>query len=232
MRLYIIRHADPDYEKGTITEHGHREAEALARHLEFRGIDRIYCSPIQRAVDTMQYTSKLLNIEPVVQDWTQELDWMEGMQREFKNPWDVSGEIILGQDIFPNHENWFELPQYEQLELKPKFEQLIKDSDLFLKTLGYEREGRKYRCVKDHDLKVAMFCHAGFGLTWLAHLLQIPLTIAWAGFWLAPSSVTTVLFEKRSENYVVPRCIGLGDVSHLYEAKLPTRPRGLKANFY
>jgi probable phosphoglycerate mutase len=43
--------------------------------------------------------------------------------------------------------------------------------------------------------------------------------------------VTTVLFEERSAERAAPRCIGLGDVSHLYAAGLPVRPRGIKGNF-
>ena len=31
MRLYIIRHADPDYPNRTITEKGHLEAQSLAK---------------------------------------------------------------------------------------------------------------------------------------------------------------------------------------------------------
>ncbi len=44
----------------------------------------------------------------------------------------------------------------------------------------------------------------------------------WAGFYLAPSSVTTVLFDERTRDVAVPRCIGLSDVSHLYHT--PTCP--------
>jgi probable phosphoglycerate mutase len=76
-----------------------------------------------------------------------------------------------------------------------------------------------------------MFCHGGFGLMWLAHLLEIPFPLVWAGFWLPPSSVTTVLFEERSSAWSVPRCIGLGDVAHLYAAGLPVSPAGIMANF-
>lgn len=66
----------------------------------------------------------------------------------------------------------------------------------------------------------------------LAHLLEIPVTLMWSGFWLAPSSVTTILFDERSPGIAVPRCIGLGDVSHLYESGLPVKQRGIIANFY
>ena len=65
---------------------------------------------------------------------------------------------------------------------------------------------------------------------WLAHLLEIPLSLVWVGFWLPPSSVPTVLFEERSSKRAAPRCIGLGDVAHLYAAGSPVRPRGSKGN--
>jgi probable phosphoglycerate mutase len=78
---------------------------------------------------------------------------------------------------------------------------------------------------------VAVFTHGGLGATWLAHLLEIPPPLAWAGFWLAPSSVTTVLLEERAELYATPRCLAVADTSHLYAADLPVRPRGIPANY-
>ena len=56
----------------------------------------------------------------------------------------------------------------------------------------------------------------------------------------APNSPATVpcylfldiLFDERSDQWAVPRCIGLADVSHLYQAGLPVQPSGIKANFY
>lgn len=44
--------------------------------------------------------------------------------------------------------------------------------------------------------KIAIFCHNGTGLTMLSHLLSIPLPMIYASIWLAPSSVTTVLFDE------------------------------------
>ena len=49
MRLYIIRHADPDYENDTITPAGHLEAQALSVRLKGEGINKIFCSPAGRA---------------------------------------------------------------------------------------------------------------------------------------------------------------------------------------
>ena len=63
MRLYIIRHADPEYENNTITEKGHREAEALACRLQREKITKIFSSSMQRALDTAIYTSMLTGIK-------------------------------------------------------------------------------------------------------------------------------------------------------------------------
>ncbi|MGN6699643.1 MAG: histidine phosphatase family protein, partial [Thermomicrobiales bacterium] len=79
--------------------------------------------------------------------------------------------------------------------------------------------------------RIAVFCHNGSAQTWLAHLLAIPLTLFWSSFWLAPSSVTTVLFDERSTDWAVPRCLSVGDLSHLYAAGLPAQPKGILANF-
>lgn len=234
MRLFIIRHADPDYPNKTITADGHLEAKALAKRMTTLGLDRIYCSPLGRAQHTMQYTADSLKMKATVLDWTQEI---ESLAFKTTPPWpitcawDIPGEVVLSQEKFPSHENWHTLSALEEFNSKEIFADLVQHSDAFIKTLGYERQGTKYKVVHPNVEKIAIFCHGGFGLTWLAHLLQIPLTIMWSGFWLSPSSVTTILFDQRSAEWATPRCIGLADTSHLYEAGLAIKPRGIKANF-
>jgi len=107
-------------------------------------------------------------------------------------------------------------------------------SDEFLSRLGYARNPGThiYRIVQPHRQKIALFCHLGFGLTWLSHLLGLPLTLTWSSFWLPASSVTTILFDERSPQFAVPRVLGLGDTSHLYESNLPIQPAGIKTNYF
>ncbi|HMP76407.1 MAG TPA: histidine phosphatase family protein [Kiritimatiellia bacterium] len=76
MRIHIVRHADPDYANDSITPAGHLEARALADRLHAEGINRIFCSPLGRARQTMQYTADRLNLAAEVQDWMQELSGM------------------------------------------------------------------------------------------------------------------------------------------------------------
>lgn len=233
MRLYIIRHGDPDYENNTITPAGHLEAEALAKHLKNVGLDKIYYSPLGRAIDTMKYTADLLNIEPKMESWTEELSHNVELETwGGMHVCDVPGEVVRCLQPGITHETWHERRPYNDAELLNKITKIYKASDDFIARHGYERQGERFRCVSPNRDKIAVFCHAALGMTWLAYLLGIPLPIMWSGFWPAPSSVTTVLFEERSPQWAVPRCIGWGDVSHLITSGLPISSRGIQANFY
>jgi broad specificity phosphatase PhoE len=234
MRIYIIRHAEPDNPNHTITEAGHKEAQALAERLNTIKIDRMYTSPLGRALHTMAYTSKLNGLQAEVLDWVQEIDNSRLIVEPWgrMTGWDIPGEILRGKVELPDHNNW----KHDDLLIAAKAEyhltRVQSHSDSFLRQLGYERVGNKYKILKSNSEQIALFCHNGFGLIWLSHLLQIPLPLMWSGFTMAPSSVTTILFDERSSEWAVPRCIGFGDTSHLYHAGLPISIHGIKANVY
>jgi probable phosphoglycerate mutase len=143
----------------------------------------------------------------------------------------VPGEIIRAKTPYPTAENWNELSCFSAPNFKERFERLKQNSDEFLSRHGYSREGGLYRPARPNRERIAIFCHGGFGLCWLAHLLEIPLPLMFSGFFLHPSSVTTILFDERSKNWAVPRCIGMGDLSHLYANGLPPQPSGIKGNY-
>ena len=232
MRLYIIRHADPDYPNKTITEAGHLEARALATRLESENLDRIYVSPLGRALHTMQYTADLLGLEYTVQDWVREIGGF-GVDDSFGgqiSAWNVPGEIIHRRPL-PTHDTWHQRTPFDDPKFESTYNKLRRDSDEFLAGRGYRRNGGAYHVTNGNRERFAVFCHAGFGLTWLAHLLDLPVPLVWSGFFLAPSSVTTVLFEERSNGVAVPRCLAVGDTSHLHAAGLPVQRSGIVANF-
>ncbi|AZN43094.1 histidine phosphatase family protein [Paenibacillus albus] len=229
MRILLIRHADPDYPNDTITAAGHLEAEALADYLQHAGVDRIYSSPINRAVHTMKYTADRLGIEPMYEPWTRELNWPTlDEEGNAIAGWDIPGEKVRGERPYPDHGIWPERQPYK--DYAHLYETIKADSDEFLQRLGFEREDGRYRIVTPSEETIAVFCHMGFGLTWLSHLLELPFPLVWSSFWLPPSSITTILFEERSKSWAVPRCLGLGQVTHLDRKGLPVSPMGLKAN--
>lgn len=232
MRLFIVRHADPDYPNNTITERGHREASALAERFRRQGLDRVFSSPLGRAVHTAEYTAEALGLPVEIEDWTAELSHWRIDQPPAGSycAWDLHGETIRRWRPLPTSENWHTYPQLDDPTMQREFAQLGEKSDAFLASLGYVHEDGIYRAVRPNREKIAVFCHGGFGLTWLSHLLMIPLPLMWAGFFLWPTSVSTVLLDERSEGVATPRCVGLADVSHLHAAGLEPAPSGIKAN--
>lgn len=65
MRLILVRHGEPDYEKDCLTELGHKQAEIVAKRLLEENIQKIYCSPLGRAQQTAQPFAKLSGIETI-----------------------------------------------------------------------------------------------------------------------------------------------------------------------
>jgi len=241
-----------------LTEHGHLEAKALAERLASgivqRVPSRLYSSPMGRARATSKYVEDALNLTAEVEEWTKELsDWGRISSGGLGKPgegglalWDIPGEFIRSFEPSLTSDSQWDLFE-DMASVREDYNQLCAHSDSFLARHGYVREGGKYRILKPSEDQIAVFCHGGFGLTWLAHLLQIPVSLIWSSFHLPPSSVTTVLFDQRSDDYATPRVIGLGDVSHLYKAGLEIpmsryekpnpysnnpRPSGVKGNFW
>jgi probable phosphoglycerate mutase len=234
MRLYIIRHAEPDYEKNTITPQGHKEATALAKRLKGEGLTRIYSSPLGRALHTARYTAKSTGLKIKIEKWARELPHSSLGDIPPWGPlvaWDLPGEIIRRKREYLNHNSWHKIPFFGQRKIRAEIARLHRNSDAFMERHGYKRAGGRYRVIKPNRERIAVFCHGGMGITWLAHLLDIPLPLIWTGFWLAPSSFATVLFDMRSEKWAVPRCIGFCEVSHLHMEGLQVSTHGIKANF-
>ena len=63
MILYYVRHGDPIYNPDSLTELGHKQAEALSKRFSLYGLDEIYASTSIRAQQTAEPTCKILNKE-------------------------------------------------------------------------------------------------------------------------------------------------------------------------
>jgi broad specificity phosphatase PhoE len=216
VRLCIVRHAEPAYPEDTLTPRGHRQARALAHRLAAAGVDAVASSPMNRALETARYTADLAGLPCTIEPWTGELEhWVIVQGPLTEAPaWEIHPHAV--RSAAPLHGgNWHGLPLLDAALVREGFEELRRASDAFLAGHGLIRQGTRYRAERPAARHLALFCHAGFGLTWLAHLLEIPPPLLWAGFSLPPSSVTTVAFEPDSEGWATPRCLSLGDLSHL-----------------
>ena len=72
MLLYYIRHGDPIYDPDSLTELGHKQAEALSERLAKLGLDEIYCSTTNRAQQTAAPTAQKLGLPVRLLDWCNE----------------------------------------------------------------------------------------------------------------------------------------------------------------
>ncbi len=235
MRLYIIRHADPDYPNHTLTPAGHLEAAALGRRLAGHGLDFIYASPLPRASLTAHYTADLLKLPVQIEDWLIEvagLDYaIDPHLGDMMPAWDIPGETLRADPRFHAWETWLSAPPFDAPVYRATLDAFRAHSDALLTQHGCVRDGVIYRVAKDNRQQIAAFCHNGTALLWLSLLLHIPPPLVWCNFWHAPSSVTTILFESRSDGVAAPRALSVGDTSHLYEARLPVQPRGIRGNY-
>lgn len=228
MRLFIVRHADPDADYHGISAEGHLQARATAEAMSGIGLDAIYCSPMKRVLDTMHYIAEKTNIVPAVEDWMKELEWwIDHEPGGRRSAWNLAGEVIRSK--VPSYETCMEHPVTQRM--RDEYEALKGHSDRFLIGLGLQRVEGRYRATSAGDRRVAVFTHGGLGLTWLSHLLDLPLTLFWSGFWLDPCSITTVHFEQRSSQWAVPRCLCVNDTSHLQAAGLKPQRSSIYSKF-
>ena len=205
MRLYIVRHGDPDYEHNTITPRGHEEAAALAEWFDQIPLNEIYTSPLGRAIDTAEYTCKRQHLQVTVLPWTEEsMDYMQRFTPEHPLSYRFSSELGA-----------FDFVDYHP-DRSERLTMLIKEADAFLAEQGYERQGAHYAIKKPNNKHVAVFCHGGFGVALTAHLLGLPPALGFSSMFMTTSSVTTFEFRDHFGNgFTRPRMIRFGETAHL-----------------
>ena len=216
MRLHLIRHADPDYARDGLTLAGHLEARALATRVAALAPSHLYVSGLGRARETAAYLAASTGRTPVTDARWNELDWhVDDPNWGRLSAWDVPGEAV-------RHPHTSSAAR----AFAGPIAALHAFSDELLARHGYRREGGRYAVAARNDDQVVIVGHGGFTLTWLSHLLDLPVDRVWCGFWLAPTSITTIAMEERSDGWATPRCTALGDLSHLYAAGLPPSTSG------
>jgi len=227
MLLYIIRHGDPIYNPDTLTDKGKEQAAALAKRLAVNGLDKIYCSPNGRAKETAQPTCDLLGMDMYIEDWTSENHAWNDFSAQITDTnygWTFhvqNTEFRKPENINKSYDDWHEADAFSKIDAKKGYDRIANASDKFIETLGYKRDGGVYKIVSPSDEKTAVFCHQGFGTTWMSHLLAVPPHIFWASFDITHSSVTIIQFKNNSNGLSAPQCLCMSDISHIYKEGLP-----------
>ena len=221
MRIIFVRHGEPDYEHDCLTENGVRQADLAAKRLKDEGIEEIYCSPLGRAVQTAQPASKELGLPVKTLDFMREVHWgsTDGSLLFLNgHPWNLTDELIRrGWDL--NDPAWRQHEFYRNNIVTAEVDKIAERTDEWLFSLGYERCGLYYRCVRENDEQhtVALFSHGGSSSAAMGHILNLQFPYACALFHIEFTGITILRFDRHPGSVALP-CMELAnDGRHIRE---------------
>ena len=220
MRIVFVRHGEPNYELDCLTPLGRKQAKAAAERLREEEIEEIYSSPFGRAKETAQAASDALGIRPIkVLDFMHELYWgsVDGTPT-FANghPWDIADALARqGWDL--TRTDWPEHPYFSNNQVTASAAYVARETDAWLETLGYVREGAYYRCARNDDEQhtVALFCHGGSSAAALAHIFNLPFPYMCGTLHLPFTSLSIVRFTSVPGDKTLPVMELIGDGRHI-----------------
>ncbi|MBQ7821617.1 MAG: histidine phosphatase family protein [Clostridia bacterium] len=231
MLFFYIRHGDPIYDPDSLTPLGRRQAEAVAKRLALYGIDRIYASTSDRAIETAKPTCEILKKEMTLVDFANEghawhefaKPYKDGRRWPFHHP-DIK-PILAKSSVLTLGKNWYTHPELEKYGFKDGAERVRRESDAFFAELGYDHvpDSNSYKITRKNDERVALFAHQGFGLIFLSTLLDIPYPVFSTHFDMGHTGMTVIEFKEDLPGYSIPRVLTLANDSHLYREGLPTK---------
>lgn len=233
MLLFYVRHGDPIYDPDQITPLGEEQAKALANRLQVFGVDEIYASTSNRAIQTAKPTSDLLGVEIKTLDFLNEnyLDEIKLPTEEGKRDWVWShpeyANILTSREVREMGESWYKHPKLESFHFENKISEINEQLDVFLAGFGYEHDSEKglYKIVKRNvEKRVAVFAHECMGKIVMSHLLDIPFPYYATHFEMHTSALTVIRFDdgsldergKEPSAYARARVLSLSNDAHLY----------------
>lgn len=218
MKIIICRHAEPDYEHDSLTEKGFLEAELLSRRISRLDVKSYYVSPLGRARKTANATLEKAGRKAETLDWLCEFKGKIKADEGIVQCWDRKPSYWTKQEGYYSLDNWLNVELMKSLNVKKEYEKVCGGVDRLLEKHGYKRNGRLYEVTNSNHDTIVLFCHFGVECVILSHILGISPMPLWHNFVALPSSVTTLVSEEREKGIASFRCLGFGDVSHLYSA--------------
>ena len=210
MEILLIRHGDPDYANDSLTPRGVDEARRLATALQRLPLDRLYVSPLGRALETCAFTAQSKAMEPVALDWLRE----RGIKRGPVYLWEAPGEFFLRTERLPTQNNCFAPDSGAMPEGAEQFARVRAGFDALLAEHGYHRDGHGYRVQRSFDGRLALFCHKGVILTLLADVLHWALPMVFVSLHIHPTGVTRLEMIEQA-GFAHLKALAINDLSHL-----------------
>lgn len=231
MVIYYIRHADPIYNPDSLTPLGKRQAEAVAKRLSLHGIDEIYSSPSNRAMQTAEPLSEILKKPITTLDWCDEgLCWGEftvadpNGNRNWMFWNDSVRDRFVEKEVLDLRDRWYQDPFFDE-KVGKGVNRVNCALDEFLKGFGYihDRVRGVYKVEKETNKRIAVFAHQGFGMIFFSSLLDIPYPVFSTRFDISHSCVSLINFPNSHRDVIVPKLLQHSNDSHLYKEGLPTK---------
>ena len=227
MKLFFIRHGNPDYARDCLTELGQRQAERAARRIAEEAPARLYTSPQGRARQTAAYAERLLGLTAEPLPWLRELAWGDGRGEPSAadNPWSMAQAVLdaggslaeadwRGQGDFPHN--------LVSADVTERYAAL----DAFLAEQGYVREGGYYRCARPNADRLALFCHGGVLTAICCHLLGMSFAEGCLRLNFDQTSLTALELDGAPGQLCAPRRLWANEVAFLGELSERRMARG------
>ena len=232
MILFYIRHGEPVDDPDSLTPLGRRQAESVAHRLSLFGIDRVFTSSSNRAIETARPVCEMLKLRPEgTFDWINEnVVWPE-LSVEYapgRRHWCYDDDECLRMFADPALRamgpRWAAHPHFAEKHpsFAPAVRNMRREADGFLASLGYRHDPERceYRVERDNPERVALFAHEGAGLLFLSTVLDVPYPLFAPAFAMGHTGMTVVEFKNRG-GVCTPRVLQFSGDSHLYRDGLP-----------
>ena len=172
-----------------------------------------------RAQETAAAFSELSGLKIKTLDFMRELDWgsKDGTPLfEDGHPWFCANEMAR-LDIPLNDTNWKDGAYFKNNLVTAIVKNIQDKTDEWLFDLGLERLKNSYQAIgeKKQDKTVALFSHGGSSSAAIAHILNIPFTLACSLFHFGHTGITILRFEQKPGLASVPCVELLNDMGHL-----------------
>ncbi len=233
MLLFYIRHGEPIYDPDSLTPFGEKQAEAIGKRLALYGVDRIFASTSNRAIQTAMPTSKALGKEITLLYFCNEAHAWKNftvVREDGTRTWafyhQKTKELFADKTMSLN-DKWYEDKRLPENTFKAGVERVNANVDEWLLGLGYQHDREKgiYKVIKPTEERVALFAHQGFGSVFLSSVLDIPYPLFATHFDIGHSDMTVIDFAD-DNGVVIPKVLTHSNDGHLYRESLSTKYNG------
>lgn len=219
MRLIFVRHGDPNYESDCLTELGHKQAKVTAQRLLDEGIEKVFSSPMGRALQTAQAFLQASGIKDMkILDFMKEIRYglEEDLYNQDRSPW-VGVDRLANEGIDLQNPDWRNFPLFVNNTATVDIDLVQAGTDKWLESLGYKREGLYYKNIRSDEAQqtIALFSHGGSSTAFLSHILNIPFPLLCASLHIPHAGITIIRFDRTPGKVSVPVIELMNDGNHL-----------------